>query len=123
MYSGVPSHPRTNAGVGTCLHDACRLKGWPVLTSQAPEAEKQPASAQKLEPSSAPNTEMQSNIAAQDNAPQQEAVSDNLQTGAEVVQFEVFGQTQEAINGALSLISKRFAASDICLRSVCARYD
>ncbi len=72
------------------------------FTSQAPEAEKQPGSVQKvsLEQSSAPSAEMQSNIAAQDKAPQQEVLSDNLQTGAEVVQFEVFGQTQEAINGA-----------------------
>ena len=61
--------------------------------------------------------EGQSNIAAQDNAPQQEAVSDNLQTGAEVVQFKVFGQTQEAINGALPFISKWLADSNTSLRS------
>ena len=41
------------------------------LTSQTPEAEKQPESVQKvsLEQSSAPSAEMQSNIAAQDKAP------------------------------------------------------
>ena len=71
-------------------------------TSQAPEAEKQPESVQKvsLEQSSAPSAEVQKDIAAQDKAPQQKVLSENLQTGAEVVQFEVFGQTQEAINGA-----------------------
>ncbi len=77
------------------------------LTSQTPEAEKQPESVQKvsLEQSSAPSAEMQSNIAAQDKAPQQKVLSENLQTGAEVVQFEVFGQTQEAINGAYATSS------------------
>ncbi len=68
---------------------------------QAPEAEKQPAPVQKtsLEQSSAPSMETQSKIAAQDSAPQNKVLSDNLKAGQEVVQFEVFGQTQEAING------------------------
>ena len=52
-----------------------------------------------LEQSSAPNAETQSKIAAQDSASQQKALADNLQAGSEVVQFEVFGQTQEAVNG------------------------
>ena len=48
--------------------------------------------------------EMQSKIAAQDSASQQDALADNVQAGSEVVQFEIFGQTQEAINGALDTL-------------------
>lgn len=43
--------------------------------------------------------ETKSKIAAQDSACQEEALSNNLQAASEVVEFEVFGQTQEAING------------------------
>lgn len=39
-------------------------------------------------------------IADQDNAPQSNLIAENLQASSEVVQFQVFGQTQEAINGA-----------------------
>lgn len=90
--------------------------------SQAPEAGGQPESVQKvsLEQSSAPSAEVQSNIAAQDKASQQEALSDNLKTGTEVVPFEVFGQTQEAINGALPHTFLMFLAVG---RETCACED
>ena len=67
-----------------------------MLHSQAPEPTEQKTT---LEQSSAPNADLQSKIAAQDNASQGDVLSDNMQASSEVVQFEVFGQTQEAING------------------------
>ena len=67
-----------------------------MLHSQASEPSEQRTT---LEQSSAPNTDLQSKLAAQDNASQGDVLSDNLQASSEVVQFEVFGQTQEAING------------------------
>lgn len=38
-------------------------------------------------------------IAEQDSATQGDLVVENLQASSEAVQFQVFGQTQEAING------------------------
>lgn len=38
-------------------------------------------------------------VEQQDTASQAELVSDNLQASSSAIKFEVFGQTQEAING------------------------
>ena len=69
-----------------------------LLRSQASEDEPQSSPVQKttLEQPSQPDTEMQKQISAMDEAPQSAAVAQNAQT----VPFAVFGQTQEAINGA-----------------------
>ena len=62
---------------------------------QASEDEAHSAPVQKttLEQSSQPDAETQKQITAMDEAPQSAAVAQN-------VPFAVFGQTQEAINGA-----------------------
>ena len=38
-------------------------------------------------------------IEQQDNAPQGALLAENLQAGQKAVQFDIFGKTQEAING------------------------
>ena len=65
---------------------------------QASEDEAHSAPVQKttLEQSSQPDAETQKQITAMDEAPQSAAVAQNAQP----VPFAVFGQTQEAINGA-----------------------
>lgn len=40
-------------------------------------------------------------IEQQDNAPQGALLAENLQAGQKAVQFDIFGATQEAINGDL----------------------
>ncbi|CAL5229427.1 g12749 [Coccomyxa viridis] len=106
LTASAPALPLSHRAAARISAPSARSMRLAPIRAQAPEAEKQPGSVQKvsLEQSSAPSAEMQSNIAAQDKAPQQEVLSDNLQTGAEVVQFEVFGQTQEAINGRAAMV-------------------
>lgn len=56
---------------------------------------------------------MQQKIAAMDEAPQSAAVAENAQT----VPFAVFGQTQEAINGAV--LCPTYLLSQTTLRRRC----
>jgi hypothetical protein len=62
-------------------------------TEESPVADAAQAAAQK-------DQQMEQAVEAQDNAPQSTLVAENLQATQEAAQFQIFGMTQEAINGA-----------------------
>lgn len=106
LTASSPALPLYQRAAARASAPSARSMRLAPIRAQASEAEKQAAPVQKvsLEQSSAPNMEMQSKIAAQDSASQQDALADNVQAGSEVVQFEIFGQTQEAINGRAAMV-------------------